>query len=156
MTNLATRSHRILTLLLTCLLLLGAVVSFSGADAHAATATSDRAMGQTQVFWVEDTACGLAQVSIYDIVDVGHWYCFYLTEPGWGYLGLGDFGGPGNISQAFKLNDIAAGPGWIRYYGGSYPGGTFCRFGNGQHINLPYVYVTQIALNVSSSYHQCP
>lgn len=141
-------------------LLLAACFLFVPNIAHAATVAPGHPVhptGQTRVWWDEDSACGQAQVSIYDFVGYGHWYCFYLTQPGdWGYLGMGDPDGPGDIFQVFSLNDPYAGPGWIRYYGGSYPHGTFCRYNNGQYIRLPKVEVTQITINLQNSYHQCP
>ena len=141
-------------------LLLAVCFLFVPGSAHAATVAPGQPVhpaGQTQVWWSENSECSLAQVSIHDLVGNGSWYCFYLTQPGdWGHLGMGDPGGPGDIFQAYSLDDPYTGPGWIRYYGGNYLHGTFCRLNNGQYVRLPYVDVTQIAINVPNSYHQCP
>lgn len=144
---------------LAMLLLLGAF-ALNPKVSHAQTASATAATtsyGRVPVVWTENDGCGLVQVQIVSHAGYGYWICFHLDYPNsWGYLGFGDPGGPGDMYQAFRLHDPYAGPGWIRYYGGSYPNGTYCSFNNGTNVNLPYVKVTQIAINVSSSYHHCP
>lgn len=159
-----------------CASMLGALFAAlpSSATAHAATAASSQPAssmaGRVRIFWTKNAGCGIKQVSIWDEEGYGSWHCFYLTQPGWGYMGLNDHPDPVNlytpgvIHQVFLLDDIDGGPGWIRYYGGNYPQGTYCQFNNGQHVRFPTtnhnrsfnVEVTQIAINVPSSYHQCP
>ncbi|MBA2396977.1 MAG: hypothetical protein H0V70_30005 [Ktedonobacteraceae bacterium] len=156
-------------LLIISLLVALLFTSIIPATAYAASQTPKApviSQGRVPIHWQNGVGgCGLIYVYISSADGAGYEDCFDLNpwdsfHPStYGYLGLGDPGGPGNVVKAFNLKSALAAPsGWIRYYGGRYPGGTYCKFNTGQNVNfLPSeVFITQIALNVSNSYHVCP
>jgi len=138
------------------------------ATSHAASQTFTvpvNAQTREPIGWDQggvEGCAGVAKVAIFSLDGhIEHWTCFFLDRGGssaYGYLGLGDPWSPGKISKAMKLISGGGAPsGWIKYYGGRFPQGTYCQFQTGQEIRFqPSVSVTQVALNVSSSYPQCP